>query len=76
MHLYTTDVDKHLELLENASGDIHFFHYRDKPATVCEVCCQRRRAVATATEMPLYFQSKGSAFQEGASRHARHRRST
>lgn len=25
MHLYTTDFDKHLELLENASGDIHFF---------------------------------------------------
>ena len=25
MHLYTTDFDRHLDMLEHASGDVHFY---------------------------------------------------
>lgn len=60
MHLYTTDFDKHLALLENASGDIHFFTSETNPRRFVKTVVNAAQQLQPQQKCLCIFQSKGA----------------
>lgn len=58
MHLYTTDFDRHLGMLEHVSGDVHFYSSGTNPRRFVNAVVKAARQLQPTQKLLIIFNEK------------------